>query len=294
MDTTILMNFIIPVITGVFTILSIIIGWQSWKYLSYGIRRKVVEIIFGKIKLNYKDGNSKRPFDTLGTLMINTYGIKYLYKIFYFFAFIFLSDFILDRYLPLYPIWDGILFSFFYIVILLIVLPLLLRKLIKIDKSLIISDKGATKMEVRKYEIISSTHFFTSDLITGWESLSLFFVSIYILNLSSIRSHDALYSYLFISGFIISSFFFVFMIIVSRPRRHESIYVDLEDRIYSDLYRDNSVVDIIVHTMGGSREGKVIGVGDMLILRDTKNGGGTEIYIPWGNIIFFEIIQLRH
>jgi len=291
MDTTILMDFIIPVITGVFTILSIIIGWQSWKYLAYGIRRKVVEAIFRKIKLNYKDGNSKGFPNPLGTLIMTTYGIKYLYKISYFLAFLLLSIFILDPHIPLYPIWDGILFSILFIVIFLYILPLL-RILIKIDKSLILSDKGTTKMEVGKYMINSSTHFFTSDLITGWWFLSLFFVLIYFVNFSSIRSQEALYSYLFISGFIFSSFFFVFMIIASRPRRHESNYVDLEDRIYSDLYRDNSVVNIIVHTMGGSKEGKVIGVGDMLVLRDARNGGGVEIYIPWGNIIFFEIIQL--
>jgi hypothetical protein len=289
MDTTIPMDFIIPVITGVFTILSIIIGWQSWKYLAYGIRRKVVEAIFRKIKLKYKDGNSKRSFDTLGALMVTTYGIKYVYKTSYFLAFLLLSVFILDPLVPLYPIWDGILFSIFFIAIFLYILPLL-RRLTKIDKSLILSDKGTTKMEVRKYRKISSTHFFTSDLIDGWGFLSVFFVLIYILNSPSIRSYEALYSYLFIMGFIFSSFFFVSVIIASRPRRHESNYVDLEDRIYSDLCRDNSVVDIIVHTMGGSKEGKVIGVGDMLILRDAKNGGGMEIYIPWGNIIFFEII----
>jgi len=289
MDTTILMDFIIPVITGVFTILSIIIGWQSWKYLAYGIRRKVVEAIFRKVKLNYEDGNSKGFPNTLGALIMITYGIKYIYKTSYFFAFLLLSVFILDPHVPLYPIWDGILFSILFIAIFLYILPLL-RRLIKIDKSLILSDKGTTKMEVRKYRNISSTHFFTSDLIDGWGFLSVFFVLIYILNSSSIRSYEALYSYLFITGFIFSSFFFVSVIIASRPRRHESNYVDLEDRIYSDLYRDNSVVDIIVHTMGGSKKGKVIGVGDMLILRDAKNGSGTEIYIPWGNIIFFEII----
>jgi len=270
-----IIDIIIPIITAFIGI------WYSRQYLTNNYRRKILKITFLRyIKNPFKNGKNKEVwlYELLDDIYLWKFGIKFL------FLAVFISIiWALGYYKSFYGMF--ITFTFFAIIYYfsLIILFLFLNPQ---DKK-----ENLNEININKYIIKRSFHIINSDFIFEWFLLNMVFFIILFENFSL--------SVLLSNWVFVLAIFWVYTSILIPLIFFQYIYPlekyylkhnDIENVIFKDF---NSIINIsiIVHINGETIKGKIIKIADELVLINDETENHSITYIPWENIVFFEVVN---
>jgi hypothetical protein len=267
-------TFIAGFISGIFSI-GLTLYSQNRQVNRY--RLKIIRVIFKMIIHRFENGKSISLYGILSWINFS----KFIYKFVYFFgAFMIITTLLERSKTPNFG--DFIYMEFFYALIyafLTILLPV--PFLFTISKR-----ERSDKVSHIRYILRKSAYWTNSDFVSGWILFTLLTLLIYLENIKTFGPYWilALMTYFFNSGILFFPLIIVFLVPMGK---YEKKYSDSEASIFKDF---NQYVNIIVHTRGSSVRGRIIGVGDELVLDDDERSGNPIAYVPWENIVFFEII----
>jgi len=266
----------IPIVTALIGI------WYSRQYLIDSYRRKILKIIFLRYIIKYplKNGKYKEVF--LYELLDKIYLWKFFNRFLFSIVFILLI-WVFGYYKSFNSMF--ITFDLFAIIYFYFLIILFLFINLKHNK------ENLNEININKYIIKRSFHIINSDFIFEWFLLTIVFFIILFENFSlSVLSTNwvfVLEIFLGYTSFLILPVFFQY---VYPLEKYYLKHNDLENVIFKDF---NSIINIsmIVHINGETIKGKIIGIGDELVLINDKTESHSKIYIPWENIVFFEVVN---
>ena len=268
-------DIIIPIITALIGI------WYTRQYLTDSYRRKILKVMFLEHKRKYPLKNGKE--ESLNDLLEDIYLWKFVIK------FLFLGVFISIIWaLGYYKSFNGMIIAFNFFAITYYFSLIFLYYLSKYNK------ENLNKINKNKYIIKTSFHIINSDFIFEWFLLTMIFL--YFLfknfNLSVLLSNWVFVLAIFwmYTFLLLLPIFFQY---VSLFEKYTLKHNDLEYVIFQDfnnIINIPIIVHIIIHINGETIKGKIKEIGDELVLINDETESHPITYVPWENIVFFEIV----
>ena len=271
-------------ISGIITsIVTALIGiWYTRQYLTDSYRRKILKIIFlGYIITRYTLKNGKYKEVRLYDLLEDIYLWKFGNRLLFFIVFI-----VIMGNLGYYKSFNGManVFDFFVIIYFysLIFLFSYLNSKINFNRYI-------------KYAFTRSLYINNSDFFFEWVLLTIIFLLILFKNFSLSVLSSNLATVLAI--FLVYTFFLLLPIFLQYIYKFEKYLLkhnDLEYVIFQDfnnIINIPIIVHIIIHINGETIKGKIEEIGDELVLINDETESHFKIYVPWENIVFFEVVN---
>jgi len=271
---SLILGIIIPIVTAFITI------WYSRQYLTDSYRRKILKIIFLRyIKYPLKNGKYKEVW--LYELLNDIYSLKSLKIVLFLTVFILLIG-TLKYYKSFYDMFIAFdVFATIYFFS-LIFLDLYLNPKYK--------KENLTKINIYKYIIKRSFYIINSDFFFEWIPVTMFFfiilfgnfsLSVLSLNWASVLEIFLVYTFILILP--------IFLLYIHPLKKYGVLEPhDLGNVIFQD---SNINISIIVHINGETIKGKIIKIADELVLINDETENHSITYVPWENIMFFEVVN---
>lgn len=269
MDSTILAAFVSVLVSGV---ISFSVFLFSQHYLVEKSRRRIIRVIFRKIKIKTSKGK--------GLDLLEVY--RYIREVKVFERFIFfivawaVSPAIISHYgkSNLITTLNDIELSY-VIIFAFLFMGLAFFSLVMKVKS--------PEESMLKYVFKKSFPTFSTDWVLGWV--------LFILYASLLITNERLYLYesvisLIVYTILISTLLVFIPLIGTIPMKY-----DYHDDLESAIFKDNSGdMTIKIYGASGTVHGKIVDIRDELTIQTSTNGDkGSIIYVPWESIQFFEI-----
>jgi hypothetical protein len=272
-------------ISGIITsIVTALIGiWYTRQYLTDRYRRKILKVIFSQY-IEYPLKNGKYKDLWLDELLDDIYFLKFLKIVLFLIVFISISG-TLKCYKSFYDMF--ITFNVFSLIysFSLIFLDLYLNPR---DKNENLIKININKYSIKRYIIKRSFYTINSDFFFEWIGVTMIFFMILFgyFSLSVLSSNWV----------FVLAIFWVYTFLLLYPIF--SLYNPLKYRILKPhdlrnvIFQDSNInISIIVHINGETIKGKIIEIGDELVLNNNETESHSEIYVPWENIVFFEVVN---
>jgi len=152
--------------------------------------------------------------------------------------------------------------------------------------------ENLNEININKYIIKRSFYIINSDFIFEWFLLTIvlfiilfenFSLSILSTNWVSVLEIFLVYTFILILPIF---FQYAYPLLGKYVLKHN----DLENVVFQD-FKGIINISIIVHINGETIKGKIIEIGDELVLNNDETKSHSEIYVPWENIVFFEVVN---